>query len=199
MIRLALAVLLTACSADASVKTGKAAPDFKLKDSTGKERSLSEFKGKIVVLEWYNRECPYVVKHYDSGNMQKTQAEAGQKGAIWLSINTSAPGKQGHVDGKTFQAQMKKDKGFPTHMLLDHDGVVGKLYGAKTTPHMYVIDKEGILRYQGAIDSIASADQADIPKATNYVLAAINSLGKGEKLDRGSSKPYGCGVKYASN
>lgn len=200
MIRLvALAALLTACAADAAVKTGKDAPDFKLMDSTGKERSLSEFKGKTVVLEWYNRECPYVVKHYDSGNMQKTQAEAGQKGVVWLAINTSAPGKQGHVDGKAFQALMKKDKAFPTHLLLDHDGKVGRLYGAKTTPHMYVIDKEGKLRYQGAIDSIPSTDQADIAKATNYVLAAVNAVEKGEKVDRGSTKPYGCGVKYASN
>jgi len=195
---LLLAAVL-AVSSHAAVKVGKDAPDFTLTDSKGKERRLSDFKGKIVVLEWYNRDCPYVKKHYGAGNMQRTQDAVTSKGAVWLTINSSAKGKQGHVDGKAFEALMKQDKGAPSHLLLDHDGTVGKLYGAKTTPHMYVIDPAGKLRYMGAIDSIPSADPADIAKARNYVLAAVDALAGNQRVETASTKPYGCGVKYASN
>lgn len=195
---LLLAALLAAAPAQAAPKLGKDAPAFTLPDSKGRTVSLAGLKGKVVVLEWYNRECPYVNKHYGAGNMQKVQAEAMRKGAVWLTINSSAEGKQGHVKGPEFEAQMRKDKAAPSRLLLDHDGTVGRLYGAKTTPHMYVIDAEGKLRYMGAIDNIASADPADIPKAYNYVTAAVDAVLAGGKVESPSTKPYGCGVKYAS-
>lgn len=169
-----LAVLLgsvliaSACSRgpiEAAVKIGEEVPGFSLPDSKGKERKLEDFKGKVVVLEWHNHECPFVRKHYGSGNMPGLQKDYAAKGVVWLTIISSAEGKQGYVTGKEADSNMKKAKASPRHVLLDPEGKVGRLYGAKTTPHLFVIDKEGKLRYNGAIDSIASADPDDIEEA----------------------------------
>jgi hypothetical protein len=172
------------------------APAFSLKDADGKTRTLAEFRGKVVVLEWINEGCPYVKKHY-TGNMQATQKAALADGAVWLSVCSSAPGQQGHVDGvgaKRFIA----DKGAaPTAFLLDPTGVAGKAYGAKTTPHMYIVDKVGQLVYQGGIDDKPTANVADIAGATNYVKAALADLKSGRPVKVAFSKPYGCAVKYA--
>ena len=175
---------------------GAAAPDFSLPDSTGKAEKLSEYKGKYVVLEWTNPECPFVRKHYESENMQKLQAEYVKKGVVWLSIDSSAPGEQGYL----YVADAKKAKegkyAADTALLLDPDGKVGHLYDAKNTPGMFIIDPEGKLIYSGAIDSIASADKADLAKATNYVRTALDEAMAGKPVTKAKSKPYGCSVKY---
>ncbi len=175
---------------------GQPAPGFTLTDSNGKAHSLADFKGKTVVLEWTNHECPFVVKHYDARNMQAQQVAATGDDVIWLNVNSGAPGKQGSVDGAGANAVMAEKGHKSTAYLLDPDGKVGKAYGAKTTPHMYVIDADGMLAYNGAIDSIPSADQADIPKATQYVTQALSELGAGKPVSVATSKPYGCSVKY---
>ena len=182
--------------ADAAVKLDKSAPAFTLPDTAGKERSLAEFKGKTVVLEWHNKGCPFVVKHYASGNMPKLQKQTTAKDVVWLTIISSAKGKQGYVTGPEADADMKTADASPTHVLLDPEGKVGRLYGAKTTPHMYVIDKAGVLRYNGAIDSISSSDAADIAKADNYVVSAVDAVLAGKKVAKPSTQPYGCSVKY---
>ncbi|OGS05102.1 MAG: alkyl hydroperoxide reductase [Elusimicrobia bacterium RIFCSPLOWO2_12_FULL_59_9] len=198
---LALAgMLVGACgfhAGEGAVKVGEPAPDFALLDSNGAERKLADFKGKIVVLEWHNHECPYVRKHYAGGNIPKLQREFTGKGIAWLSIISSAQGKQGYVNGEQANANMKNAKAAPTHVLLDPKGRVGRLYRAKTTPHMFVIDARGILRYHGAIDGISSADPGDIEKAENYVASALNSVMAGKDVKRAKTKPYGCSVKYA--
>jgi hypothetical protein len=183
---------LTAQAAD----SGKLAPAFALKAASGKTVSLTELKGKVVVLEWLNHGCPFVRKHYDSGNMQSLQKDAKAKGVVWLSIISSAPGKQGYVDAKGAVAEAKKYKSEATEILLDADGTVGRAFEAKVTPHMYVINAEGILVYQGAIDDKATADQADIKGARNYVSQALNAVVNGEKIMLQDTKAYGCGVKY---
>jgi hypothetical protein len=195
-------LVLGATTADAApaattATVDKAAPAFKLVDSTGKTRALSDFKGKTVVLEWTNHECPFVKKHYGSGNMQAQQRDATGDGVIWLSINSSAPGKQGHVDGAAAEGIRGKARTAQTAYLLDPSGTVGRAYGAKTTPHMYIIDGKGVLRYAGAIDSIPSADTADIAKATKYVPQALAELAAGKPVSTKVSRPYGCSVKYA--
>lgn len=175
---------------------GEPAPAFTLTDSHGAQRTLSEFRGKTVVLEWTNAECPFVKKHYNSGNMQKQQAAAVADGVIWLTINSGAPGKQGHVSGEQANAIQKDWKAANTAYLIDADGKVGRAYDAKTTPHMYVIDADGVLRYNGAIDSIASADKGDLAKATQYVPAALAAVADGKAPDPALTRPYGCSVKY---
>lgn len=172
------------------------APDFTLKDIDGKEYKLSSFKGKYVVLEWVNFDCPFVKKHYSSGNMQALQAEATKKGVIWLSICSSAPGKQGHFPIADLKKRIATEKAVPTAYLIDENGVVGKLYGAKTTPHMFVIDSIGKLRYAGAIDDMPSTKVDDIPKATNYVRAALDAVTNGRAVAVKSQTPYGCAVKF---
>jgi peroxiredoxin len=179
----------------ADAKVGKPAPAFKLTDATGKAHSLADFKGKTVVLEWTNADCPFVQKHY-SGNMQKQQGEATADNIVWLTINSSAAGKQGHVDGKGAQQVIARSGGKQTAYLLDAPGAVGRAYGAKTTPHMYVIDGQGTLQYAGAIDSISSADTSDIAKATQYVPQALGDLEAGKPVRVASTQPYGCSVKY---
>jgi hypothetical protein len=201
MKRLIFALVLTlflAAPALAKVAVGTAAPDFTLTDSNGKARSLAEFKGKIVVLEWNNPQCPFVGKHYNSGNMQKQQAEATAAGVIWLTINSSATGKQGDIDGPGAQAYVAKVGGKQTAYLLDPQGKAGHLYGARTTPHMYVIDQTGVLRYMGGIDSIASTDQDDLAKATQYIPQVLAELAAGKPVSVTTSEPYGCSVKYGS-
>ena len=190
------AVFMSASVAAATV--GDAAPDFSLPDSNGKLHSLAEYRGKTVVLEWNNPECPFVKKHYASGNIPKQQADATSAGVVWLTINSGAEGKQGHVDGPRANAFLAQYNAKPTAYLLDPDGKVGHLYGAKTTPHMYVIDAAGVLRYMGGIDSIASTDKDDIAKATQYVPQALAELKAGKSVSVTASQPYGCGVKYGS-
>lgn len=194
MIVLAISVVGTLAGADA--KIGTAAPDFSVVDMNGKTQKLSDYKGKYVILEWYNKDCPYVRKHYDSKNMQKLQTEMTGKGIVWLTVNSSAPGKQGHLSAADTKTNAAKEGSKASDILLDEKGVMGKAYGAKTTPHMYLIDPQGVLRYNGAIDSNDSADPKTIATAENYIVAAVNSAQKGEKIPKETTKPYGCSVKY---
>jgi len=179
-----------------AIEPGEAAPDFTLTDSKGTSRKLSDFRGKFVVLEWLNHDCPFVKKHYSGGNMQKLQKEYTAKGVVWLSIISSAPGKQGHRTGPQADADTKDRNACPTAVLLDPAGEVGQKFEAKTTPHMFVIDKEGKVLYAGAIDSIPSTDSADIAKAENHVRAALDAALAGKPVPTPKAKPYGCSVKY---
>ncbi len=192
-----LALLVLPAFAFAAAKVGAPAPAFTLQDTDGKARSLAEFAGKTVVLEWTNDGCPFVKKHYESGNMQALQKRWTGKGVIWLVVNSSAKGKQGHVDAAGAKAIMTEAGATPSAYLLDPDGKVGKAYGARATPHMYVIDAKGQLVYTGAIDSVPSADEADIAAAKNYVEAALTELAEGRQVTTAATQAYGCGMKYA--
>jgi len=176
---------------------GAPAPAFALPAADGGNVNLSDYKGKLVVLEWHNKGCPFVHKHYDSGNMQALQKEYTAKDVVWLTINSSAEGKQGYETADEALATMKDNDAAPTHVLLDADGKVGRLYGAKTTPSMYVIDKDGKLAYAGAIDDTPSTDVDDVKTAKNYVRAALDALAEGKPVAVATTKSYGCGVKYA--
>lgn len=176
---------------------GQPAPPFTLTDTSGKEHSLSDFKGKVVVLEWVNHGCPFVKKHYSSKNMQKHQKAATDKGAVWLSICSSAPGKQGHMAAAEAAAMSADVGSSATAYLLDEDGKVGKAYNARTTPEMFVIDQNGVLQYMGAIDDKPSADAADIEGAVNHVEKAVEEVLAGKPVTTSTTKPYGCSVKYA--
>ncbi len=189
------AAALLALPVSAAPVVGKPAPNFKLADANGKAVTLSDFRGKTVVLEWHNPGCPFVKKHY-GGNMQKTQAAAAKDGVVWLTINSGAPGKQGHMSGAEAKALVAKVGAKPAAYLLDPRGVVGKVYDAKTTPHMYVIDKAGTLVYAGGIDDKPTANVADIAGARNHVLAALSELKAGKAVSVAASRPYGCSVKY---
>lgn len=184
-------------TAQAAPEIGAPAPEFKLKDTAGKEHSLSDFKGKFVVLEWVNHGCPFVKKHYDSGNMQKLQKDAADKDVVWLSICSSAEGSQGYYTAEEAAKVTEEKKAVPAGYLLDASGEVGKLYGAKVTPHMFVINPEGVLIYNGAIDSNSSANAADIEGATNYVVETLTAAKAGTTVPNPTTKPYGCSVKYA--
>jgi peroxiredoxin len=176
---------------------GELAPDFTAQDTHGESHSLSDYKGKFVILEWFNHDCPFVRKHYNSGNMQKLQRKYTQKGVVWLSINSSAPGKQGHYP-QSEASRLTQEKGAtPTAVLLDSDGTVGRLYGAKTTPHIFIIDPSGVLVYQGAVDDTPTTEVADIPKAVNYVELALEAALAGKPVEISSTKSYGCSVKYS--
>uniref|UniRef100_A0A7V2ZHT6 Thioredoxin family protein n=1 Tax=Ignavibacterium album TaxID=591197 RepID=A0A7V2ZHT6_9BACT len=179
-----------------SARLNESAPDFRLKDSNGKEHSLSDFKGKVVVLEWINYDCPFVKKHYDSKNMQSLQEKYTAEGVIWLAICSSAPGKQGNFSPDEINKRSKNHNAKFTAYLIDEDGKVGKMYGAKTTPHMYIIDKDGKLVYAGGIDDKASTDVNDIKTAKNYISTALDEILEGKKVSVQSSTPYGCSVKY---
>lgn len=172
------------------------APDFTLTDTNGTEHSLSDFAGKTVVLEWFNSGCPFVKKHYSQGNMQNLQSQYTEEGVVWLTIVSSAPGKQGHADPSGHNAKMEEWKMQSTALLIDEDGTVGKAYDAKTTPHMFVINPEGEIVYNGAIDSKRSTNPADIPDATNYVKAALDAVLASEAVAVARTQPYGCSVKY---
>ncbi|MBY8822496.1 redoxin domain-containing protein [Sphingomonas colocasiae] len=176
--------------------TGAKAGNFRLNDASGKVVELSQFAGKTVVLEWHNPGCPFVQKHYDSGNMQKTQAAARAQGAVWLTINSGAPGKQGFMSGAEAQKLVATQGAKSSYYLLDPKGVVGKGYGAKTTPHMYVIAPDGTLVYQGGIDDKPTANKADIAAARNHVLAALGEVKAGKPVSVKEARPYGCSVKY---
>jgi len=185
-----------AATASAGVTVDEQAPSFVLHDAQGKSHSLADYKGKFVVLEWVNFGCPFVRKHYDSGNMQKLQQQATSKGVVWLSVCSSAPGKQGYFEGKELIDKITAEHSAATAYLVDADGTVGKAYEAKTTPHMFVIDPSGILRYAGGIDNIASTRQEDLAEATNYVQKALDAVMAGKPVETKTSKPYGCSVKY---
>ncbi len=187
---------ISAAYVSASVKTGQPAPDFTVTDSQGQTRHLSDYKGKLVVLEWFNNGCPFVRKHYDSNNMQSLQERYTAKDVIWLTVLSSAKGKQGYADAAEANKQAKENHSHATAMLLDSEGKIAELYGAKTTPHMFVINKEGQLIYQGAIDDKPSTEQADVKGARNYVAEALDGAMAGKTLAVSETKSYGCSVKY---
>ncbi len=193
---IALFAVCAALSAQAAPQVGAPAPDFTLKDAYGKEVKLSDYKGKYVVLEWTNFECPFVKKHYGSGNMQKLQKEATGKGVVWLSICSSAAGKQGNLSPDAAVAAVKANGSAATAYLIDEPGTVGKLYEAKTTPDMFIVNPEGILIYQGAIDDKATPDPATVATAKNYVSTALDEALAGKPVTTATTKPYGCSVKY---
>lgn len=188
---------LVSDAADGGVATGEAAPAFTLTDSNGVEHSLEDFAGKTVILEWTNKDCPFVKKFYSEGHMQGWQEDyTAMDDVVWLTIGSSAPGNQGHLDADGWNSEIEKQGINSTAVLLDEDGAVGRAYAAKTTPHIYVIDGDGVLRYQGAIDSKKSAKASDIDGATNYLAAAVDAVLAGEEVAEHTTQPYGCGVKY---
>lgn len=178
-------------------RVGETAPDFTGTDSNGKTHKLSDYRGKVVVLEWHNQGCPYTRKHYESGNMQKLQKEWTAKGVVWLTVISSAPGTQGYVTAAEENEYLKKMNATPTAALLDPTGAIGHLYEAKTTPHMYVINPGGKLVYEGGIDDKPTSDPADIAGATNWVQAALKEITAGKQVSTPVTRPYGCSVKYA--
>jgi hypothetical protein len=190
------AVAVIAAPASAAPVVGKPAPNFKLPDANGRIVQLADFKGKMVVLEWNNPGCPFVKKHYGSGNMQKTQSAAKAAGAVWLSINSGAVGEQGHMSGAEAKAFLASAKAQPTAYLLDPKGVVGKGYDAKTTPHLFIINAKGTLVYEGGIDDKPTPNPADIKGARNHVLAAVSEMKAGKAVSVAKTRPYGCNVKY---
>lgn len=175
---------------------GKEAPGFTATDSNGKTVNLADFRGRTVVLEWTNDGCPYVGKHYKSGNMQKLQKEAADQGVVWLSVISSAKGEQGYVDGAGANKLTVDRKAVPAAVLLDPTGAIGRAYGAKTTPHMYVVDKEGKLVYNGAIDDKPTSNLADVGPARNYVREALAAVKDGKSVATAATRAYGCSVKY---
>jgi len=183
-------------AAGAAPQIGQTAPDFTALDAKGNAIRLSDYRGKIVVLEWTNADCPYTRKHYSSGNMQSVQALAQKNGIVWFSVISSAPGKQGYVNGAAADALTVSRHAVPTAVLLDPTGSVARLYYAKTTPHMFVIDKDGMLRYMGGIDSLATTNEADIARAEPYLREAMLALVAGDPVPHPITKPYGCSVKY---
>jgi alkyl hydroperoxide reductase subunit AhpC len=186
------------CSSTAwAVEPGDAAPAFAVKNVKGEEVTLASQKGKVVVLEWVNYECPYVKKHYGSGNIPKLQEKYTGKDVVWITVNSSAEGAQGYLAAADLAERSKKEGNKASQIVLDTDGTVGKAYGAKTTPHLFVIDKEGKVAYNGAIDSKNTTDVADIESADSYISAALDAVLAGKTVDKGKTAPYGCGVKYA--
>lgn len=192
------AAVVMAAPAVAAPVNGVAAPDFTARDADGKAVKLSDFRGKTVVLEWTNSGCPFVRAHYDSGMMQQRQREARAAGVVWLTINSGAPGKQGHVDGAGARAEIATNKAAPAHYLLDADGRIGKLYDAKTTPHLFVIRPDGVLAYQGAIDDKPTAQEADARTAMPWAANAMKAVLAGKAPAPAITRPYGCSVKYAN-
>lgn len=178
-------------------RVGEPAPDFKATDSNGQVHQLSEYRGKYVVLEWHNNGCPYTRKHYESSNMQQLQKAWTSRGVIWFTVISSAPGQQGYVTAQQENEYLKHMKAAPTAALLDPQGALGRLYAAKTTPHMFIINADGVLVYDGAIDSRATTDKNDVATATNYVSQALEEAMAGKPVSTPTSRPYGCSVKYA--
>ena len=196
LILAAAALCLAAGLAAFGVSVGAPAPDFTATDSNGQSHRLSDYRGKFVVLEWHNNGCPYVRKHYGSGNMQRLQKEWTAKGIIWLTVISSAPGKQGYVTPEQENEYLKKMNAAPTAALLDPTGQVGSLYSAKTSPHMFIINPQGTLIYDGAIDDHPTTDVADIAVSRNYVSQALAEAMSGKPVSLATSRPYGCSVKY---
>lgn len=180
-----------------AARVGQTAPDFTATDSNGQTHHLADYRGKFVVLEWTNRGCPYTRKHYDSGNMQRLQQEWTAKGVIWLTVLSSAPGKQGFLDATDENAYLKQENAHPTAALLDPTGALGHLYDAKTSPDMYIINPQGTLIYDGAIDDKPTTDAGDIQGAKNYVNIALEEATSGKPVSDPVTRPYGCSVKYA--
>jgi peroxiredoxin len=196
LLSLSACVISTALFAADSPPVGSTAPDISATDSKGKTQTLSQYKGKYVVLEWFNPECPFVKKHYGSGNMQKLQEEFTGKGVVWLTIDSSAAGMEGNLTAEQANAKIAEWKSHSTALLLDPDGKAGRAYGAKNTPHLFVINPEGKVIYEGAIDSKATPNPADIANSTNYVKVALDESLAGKTVSTPSSRPYGCSVKY---
>ncbi len=196
--KIATLVLLASLAAPTAfaLKTGAPAPDFKVKDIAGKDQSLSEQKGKYVVLEWHNLGCPFVKKHYETKNMQEVQKRVAGKDLAWFTVLSSAKGKQGYQTPEEATAYFKKMEASPTAVLIDADGKVGQAYGARTTPHMYLIDPKGQLIYQGAIDDDSSTDHEKAKTAKNYIVAALGEARGGKAVSNATTEPYGCSVKY---
>ncbi|UCF81236.1 MAG: thioredoxin family protein [Acidobacteriota bacterium] len=192
-----LAMALVPTLALAKAVPGKDAPAFEAKAASGGTQKLSDYKGKWLVLEWFNMDCPFVQKHYKSGNMEKIRKTYAEKGVMWLTVCSSAEGKQGYVAPSDAAKVAKKHKLAPSAFLLDASGTMGKAYGAKTTPHMFIINPEGKVVYAGAIDDNSSRDPAVIPESKNYVVAALDAALAGKPVKPASTRPYGCSVKYA--
>ncbi len=186
----------TVANALKETAVGSPAPAFTLTDTKGKQHNLADYKGKYVILEWVNFGCPFVKKHYESGNMQATQKKAVDKGVVWLSVCSSAKFKQGNMSAADWNEEIADRKLASTAVLLDESGQVGRAYGAKTTPHMYIVNPDGVLIYRGAIDDKPSTNKDDIPGARNYVLAALDESMAGKPVSMASTTPYGCAVKY---
>lgn len=184
-------------AAQATAVVDQAAPSFTAQTADGRAVKLDSYRGKTVVLEWTNHDCPFVRKHYESGNMPRLQKEATGQGVVWLQVISSAPGQQGHVDGPTALKLNQQRSAAPSAVLLDPQGAIGKSYGAQTTPHLYIVNAEGKLVYKGGIDSIPSSRVDDIAKADNYVRLALADVAAGRKVAQASTRPYGCSIKYA--
>jgi peroxiredoxin len=191
-----LALALTNAAAQAVV--GQPAPAFTVNDASGKPVSLADFKGRHVVLEWVNPGCPYVVKHYGSGNMQGTQKDATAKGVVWLSVNSTAADHGDYRSPAAMSQWMGQQQAAATHTLMDSEGRVGRAYGARTTPHLYIVDPKGLLVYAGGIDNRPTANPADIAGATNHVKVALGEALAGKPLSQPTTRPYGCSIKYAN-
>lgn len=196
---LVTAIGLAGRGAVAAPTPGEPAPSFEAMSADGSERSLSDYAGKIVVLEWTNHDCPYVRKHYDTGNMQALQERAAADGVVWLTVISSAPGEQGHVDGAQAKRIAAEAGASPSEILLDPEGTMGRAYGAKTTPHMYVIDRDGRLVYMGGIDDRPTTRKADVEGGENHVAAALDDLAAGRPVETTASRPYGCSIKYRAS
>jgi peroxiredoxin len=192
------ATFLMGSNAIAAPAVGQPAPDFVAVDTGGKQHRLSDFAGKFVVLEWTNPGCPFVRKHYGSGNMPATQKAATEKGVVWLAINSTERAAGDYLKPPALDAWMKEHSAAPTAVLMDEDGIIGQAYGARTTPHLFIIDPKGVLVYAGGIDSIASARVEDIKTATNYVNQALGEAYGGRPISVAASRPYGCSIKYKS-
>jgi len=190
------ASFLMGANAVAAPAVGQKAPDFVAVDTAGKQHRLSDFAGKFVVLEWTNPNCPFVRKHYGSGNMPATQKAATEKGVVWLAVNSTERAAGDYLKPVDLEAWMKEHSGAPTAVLMDEDGVLGRAYAARTTPHLYIIDPKGVLVYAGGIDSIASARAEDVKTATNYVNQALAEAFDGKPISAEATKPYGCSIKY---
>ena len=193
-----LAAALAPCRAAAQVAVGSQAPEFTATDSHGQTHNLSQYHGKYVVVEWHNRDCPYTRKHYVSGNMEELQKQWTAKGVVWFTVISSAPGQQGYVTDADENAYLEKMHAVPTAVLMDPEGKLGHLFDAKTTPEMYVIDPQGKLIYEGAIDDRPTPDVSDIKSADNFLNDALNSAMAGKQLANPATRPYGCSVKYAN-
>ena len=196
LIPVALALLTGSALAAATV--GQAAPAFTVQDTAGKPVSLADYKGKTVVLEWVNPGCPYVQKHYNAANMQGTQKDAAAKGVVWLTVNSTASDHGDYKAPAAMSQWMQQHKAAASATLMDSDGKVGRAYGARTTPHLYIVDGSGTLVYAGGIDNKASTNPADIPGATNHVKVALGDLQAGKAVSQPTTRPYGCSVKYSS-
>jgi peroxiredoxin len=192
----ALPLMLAAAGAQAAASVGQPAPDITLKDTTGKTVRLSDFKGKHVVLEWTNPGCPFVRKHYDSGNMPATQKDAAGKNVVWLAVNSTEKASGDYLEPAKLTSWLKERQSVPTAILMDEEGTAGRAYGARTTPHMYIVNPQGQLIYAGGIDSIASAKADDIPRTTNYVKTGLAEALAGKPLTASTTRPYGCSIKY---